>query len=111
MSLLQRSDVLLVPSLRETFSLITLEAQACGLPVIASKIPGPEDIVLDGRTGWLVEPTAQAFARALRRAYELWLNARGDAMAMRKSARERATQFDWGRIVDRLETMLERVAS
>ncbi len=51
-----RHDLLLVPSRWETFSYVTLEAQFCGLPVVAFNIPGPQDIIEDGITGRLVKP-------------------------------------------------------
>ena len=38
----------------EGFSLVTVEAQAAGLPVIATQPGGPTDIVIDGETGRLV---------------------------------------------------------
>jgi glycosyltransferase involved in cell wall biosynthesis len=47
-------DIVVVPSRWETFSYVTLEAQGAGLPVLASDIPGPNGVVLDGETGWLV---------------------------------------------------------
>jgi glycosyltransferase involved in cell wall biosynthesis len=40
---------------REAFGAAIVEAMAAGLPVIATKSGGPEDIVLSGETGWLVE--------------------------------------------------------
>jgi glycosyltransferase involved in cell wall biosynthesis len=40
----------------EAFGLVLVEATACGLPVIASRAPGPAAIVADGSTGWLIPP-------------------------------------------------------
>jgi glycosyltransferase involved in cell wall biosynthesis len=47
------ADVLAVPSRMEAFSLTSLEAQACGLPVVAFDNSGPAGIVAHTRTGWL----------------------------------------------------------
>jgi glycosyltransferase involved in cell wall biosynthesis len=53
---LAASDVLVLPSVREQFGLVAIEAMACGRPVIAADALGPAEIVRDGDTGWLVAP-------------------------------------------------------
>ena len=47
------SDVFLLPSELESFGLAALEAQACELPVIATRIGGIPEVVNDGETGFL----------------------------------------------------------
>jgi D-inositol-3-phosphate glycosyltransferase len=47
---LRAADVVLVPSRSETFGLIALEAQACGTPVVAARVPGLEVVVAGGGT-------------------------------------------------------------
>ncbi|MGH9820293.1 MAG: glycosyltransferase, partial [Pyrinomonadaceae bacterium] len=47
------SDVFLLPSELESFGLAALEAQACELPVIATRIGGVPEVVTDGETGYL----------------------------------------------------------
>ncbi|HEU4652273.1 MAG TPA: glycosyltransferase family 1 protein [Croceibacterium sp.] len=49
-------DVLLNPSVTETFGNVTLEAMASGVPVIAARATGSTSLVADGETGSLVEP-------------------------------------------------------
>lgn len=49
-------DVVVLPSRWETTLKVVLEAQACGLPVIVSNIPGPDELVINGKTGFLIEP-------------------------------------------------------
>jgi D-inositol-3-phosphate glycosyltransferase len=54
----QAADVCLVPSYTESFGLVALEAQACGVPVVASAVGGLRSIIRHGQTGYLVEPGA-----------------------------------------------------
>lgn len=49
------SDVLLLPSEQESFGLAALEAMACEVPVIASRVGGLPEVVDDGETGYLSE--------------------------------------------------------
>ena len=59
-------DMLFNPSVTETFGNVTLEAMACGLPVVAAIATGSESLVTDGVTGKLVRPGAiDAFADCL----------------------------------------------
>jgi len=52
---LSASDVLLLPSEQESFGLAALEAMACELPVIASRVGGIPEVVDEGETGFLSE--------------------------------------------------------
>jgi glycosyltransferase involved in cell wall biosynthesis len=63
-----RADMLLVPSLwQEPFGLVVAEAMARGLPVIASHLGGPAEILVDKVNGLLVEPNdEQALVSAMR---------------------------------------------
>ena len=93
------ADVLVVPSRSESFGLVAAEAQACGIPVVASRVGGLEHIVADGETGFLVDgwnpgDYAAAIGRIL-----------GDpdlAEAMAAAALTRSTRFSWSATADRL---------
>jgi len=83
-------DVLLLPSWEEPFGRALIEAMALGVPVVATNVGGPREIIEDGREGYLVAPRqptawAQAIARIAQSA---------DAGAgMGRAGRERAVRL------------------
>jgi glycosyltransferase involved in cell wall biosynthesis len=48
------ADLFVFPSTTDTFGMAVLEAQACGLPALVAKAGGPQEIVRDGETGWVL---------------------------------------------------------
>jgi glycosyltransferase involved in cell wall biosynthesis len=78
------ADLLVWPAINEAFGMALLEAQACGLPVLAGAFGGVPGIIADGKTGFLTEPGDVAdFARGLKRALGC------DLVAMGKAARRK----------------------
>jgi len=63
------ADIFAFPGIRESIGMVYLEAQACGLPVVALNVRGAARMVENGRTGLLVpaEDSGQAMAEALGR--------------------------------------------
>ena len=59
------ADVLVFPSLTDTFGLVILEALACGVPVAAYPVQGPKDVITDRRVGVLDHDLRQAAIVAL----------------------------------------------
>ncbi len=88
-------DMLFNPSVTEAFGNVTLEAMACGVPVIAAKATGSENLVNDRVTGRLIRPGAvSTFADAL-----------GDSCtdpALRatqgQAGLEASARYDWDRV-------------
>jgi glycosyltransferase involved in cell wall biosynthesis len=59
-------DLFVLPSLWEGLPTVIFESMACGVPVIATNIPGTRELVRHGHTGWLVEPKdSKALAEAI----------------------------------------------
>ncbi|WP_228739306.1 glycosyltransferase family 4 protein [Marinobacter arenosus] len=52
--ILRQADIFLLPSVSEGFSISTVEAMMAGVPVIATRSGGPEEIIDDGKTGFLI---------------------------------------------------------
>lgn len=88
-------DMLLNPSVTETFGNVTLEAMACKLPVVAAIATGSQSLVKDGESGRLIRPgAASAFADALQHYCENQ-TAREAAGAAGEKAAER---YSWDRV-------------
>lgn len=83
--LLTAFDVFVLPSLQEGLGLSAMEAQAAGLPVVASRVGGLPDLIKEGHTGLLVEPKAAA---ALTRAILVLLKDKRLANEIGQNARQ-----------------------
>ncbi|MDX5477102.1 MAG: glycosyltransferase, partial [Cyclobacteriaceae bacterium] len=63
------SDLVLVPSLVESFGQVAAEASACETPVVCFKTSGLMDIVIPNETGWVAKPfSIESFADQLEKA-------------------------------------------
>jgi len=86
---LAAADVFCLPSYMEGLPNVVLEASAAGLPVIASKVGGVPEVVIDERTGLLVPPkSADALATAIDRVVSDTCLARRLAEAGRRRVEE-----------------------
>lgn len=106
-------DLFVMPSRRETFGMVALEAQACGLPTVAANVSGPSDIVVDGVTGILIpREDPRSLVSAIRECHMLWSGNYERYREMCVRARENAVKrFDWDIIVSRLYDMLMTVGA
>lgn len=100
-------DLLLATShASETFGIGPVEAQACGLPVVASRFGGFPEVIDEGRTGLLVPPRDPA---ALAAAVNALLGDPARLAAMRAAGPGWAAQFAWPAVVDRIEAVYREV--
>ena len=100
------SDVFLHPTRFEGSSLVTLEAMAHGLPVIATRAGGIPDKVKDGVNGFLVEP---GDAAALSKAIIKMANTPDDRARMSRESKRLLEPFLWPRIAKRVIAQYERL--
>lgn len=103
------ADVFVFPSTSgaEAFGLAALEAQSCGVPVVASDLPGVRTVVANGETGFLVPPR-DADALAQRLAYLLGNPEIRESIG--KRARERVLgKFTWTKHLDGLVEVYQGV--
>ena len=105
--LLSQADLFLLPSSKESFGLVALEALACEVPVIASSAGGLPEVIEDGQCGFLVKPGA------VEEMIRLGIRLLGDSdlhQRMKKAGRKRAREkFDSELVVPRYEEYYARV--
>lgn len=107
--LISVSDCVLLPSEKESFGLVALEAMACGVPVVASNAGGIPEVVLHGETGYLsAVGNYEEMANNVLKLFfdeELWLHLSSNSL-------HRAYElFNAERIVDQYEKIYEGVIS
>ena len=103
------SDVYVLPSRYETFPMTVLEAYACGTPVIASKVGGLMDLVIEGVTGLLFE---SGDVMELAKSIFLLLDNQEKAEDMGLKGRQLVKEkFSIESVVDKLERVYKEVIS
>jgi L-malate glycosyltransferase len=104
--LLSCADVALLPSDLESFGLVALEAMACAVPCVCSKVGGLPEVVEDGVEGYLVPPRDVDTMAA--RALDILTDAERQRQ-MGEAGRKRAlTQFCSSRIIPQYENLYRR---
>jgi len=100
-AMFKSSKVFVLPSSREGFGIVVLEAQACGLPPVVVEHPASaaSELVSDGKTGLLCELAAEDVAAKIGRLL-------GDETLrekIAKAAAEHASDFSWDDVAKQLE--------
>jgi glycosyltransferase involved in cell wall biosynthesis len=105
----QSSDVIVMASrCEEAFGLVTLEAAAAGKPVVATRVGGIPEVVVDGQTGFLAEP---GDAASLAERIQQLVDSPPLRTAMGERARERARAEFTVRPVRELERLYESLCT
>jgi len=105
--ILRALDVLLMPSWDEPFGRAIIEAMAMGIPVVATQVGGPSEIVEDGKEGVLLPPRDPVRWATVVAAL---LDDRERRQEMGRNARERATrEFSVERHIEKVEALYDEV--
>ncbi len=104
----RRSWVVATPStFGESFCIVAIEAMACGKPVVASRVGGLQEIVIDGETGFLTEPRN---ARDIAEKLTLLLTDKKLRHTMGKRAREIAVErYSWRAVTLRILEVYKKI--
>lgn len=105
LAFLWAADLLVLPSAYEANALVVLEALACGLPVVATRVGFAPDILVDGENGFLVEREAAAVGARLARLAGEPLD------EWRVRARRTAEEYAWPRVARRYLDLVESLGA
>ena len=120
-ALYSQAAVFCCPSIYEPFGIINLEAMACGTPVVASAVGGIREVVVNGETGYLVEPDlsdkpphdpkdGDAFAARLADAINTLIRDPSLARKMGQEGRRRVEKyFSWQSIALQTKALYQRL--
>lgn len=104
--LLKGFDLFVLPSFQEGLPTVLLESMACGVPVIATDIPGTRELVEDGVNGWLVPPgDAEALARKIQQA----IRSPEELERLRMAAVKTVQKFSFHAAANQYETLYQHL--
>jgi glycogen synthase len=107
-AVLAHADLLVLPSLYEELGTVLLEAMQAALPIVASRTGGIPDLIEDGVNGMLV-PAGDP--EALARAIDRLLADRDLARRLSKEAQQRAKDYDWEVLAERVLRVYQGVTA
>lgn len=104
---IKKSEFLVLPSTREGFGLVLVEANACSKPVIAYASGGVKDVIKEGVNGFLIEENNK---EELKEKIIFLLKNKRKAEEMGKKGRERVLKlFTWDKCVEKIEKLYKEI--
>lgn len=99
-ALMKSSKVFVLPSTREGFGIVVIEANACGIPVITinHKDNAARDLIEEGKNGFVCQLNEEEIAKRIIRILE-----NNSGRNMKEACKDLAKKYDWGKIVDEIE--------
>jgi len=101
-----KADIFVLPSVSEGFGIVILEAMACGLPIVATRVGGVPDIIEEGVNGFLVE--SGDFPEMANKILFLLDNPAVTGQ-ISKNNRIKVQGYAWKNVVDRLERIYQEI--
>jgi glycosyltransferase involved in cell wall biosynthesis len=103
---MKSTKVFVLPSIREGFGMVVTEANACGVPVVVVNHPmnAAKDLVVDGVNGYISEPVPEVMALNIIKSIENRAKTRDKCIEM-------SAEYDWDKIVGRLEEVYKELAN
>lgn len=102
---ISRSEVFICPSLAEGLGIVFIEGQACGVPVIGTRVGGIPDVIQDGKNGLLIRPKNPEDISA---AILKFLKDKDLAGRMSAEALETVKKYNWTNIIEEINGLYER---
>jgi glycosyltransferase involved in cell wall biosynthesis len=103
--LIKQSDILVMPSKRESMGIVILEALASGTAVISTKTDGPKDYIINNKNGILVEDDILKIKEKI----YLLLNNDKLRKKIEKNGIETARKYDWKHIIDNISCLYKNM--
>ena len=99
-ALMKSSKVFVLPSTREGFGIVVIEANACGIPVITVNHKGnaARDLIEEGKNGFVCQLNEEEIAKRIMRILE-----NNSGPKIKESCMDLAKKYDWNKIVDEIE--------
>lgn len=103
---MKKATMLVLPSNRENFGIVPLEAMACGTPIISTATEGPMDYIKNGENGFL---TPIGDESQLRESIEILLSDSKLRKVIGNNGVKTAKEYDWSKIIEKLFIVYENV--
>ena len=104
-ALMKSSKVFVLPSTREGFGIVVIEANACGIPVITvnHKDNAARDLIEEGKNGFVCQLDENEIAKKIIRILK-----NNSSLEMQKVCIDLAEKYDWDKIVDEIERVYSK---
>ena len=99
------SDIFVFPTAYEAFSLATLEAVASGLPILATKVNGTEELIKEGYNGFFIKREPKDIAEKI----NISVEDENLRKQMSRNARKTAEKYSWDEVAKRTLKVYEEV--